>query len=144
MRVHIKKISDRAQMPHLGSEKAGAYDVCYSGEESVLIRPDGVKKLETGLSFALPDHMAMLILPRSGLATNSRLRPANTPGLLDADYRGELFIALENFGLLGQTIEPGQRIAQIMFVPRYSPEFIVSATLPETIRGNGGFGSTGV
>lgn len=143
MKVLMKKVSEKAIPLKLGSTGAAAYDVCYAGEYSVFLQSGGVHKCPTGWAFELPEGTAMLILPRSGLATNDRLRPANTPGLLDHDYRGELFVALENFGKIGQTIEPGQRIAQVMIVHAPRMQMLEVSDLSSTERGNGAFGSTG-
>lgn len=84
----------------------------------------------------------MQVLPRSGTATKKGLRPANTPGLVDPDYRGQVFVVLENFGNDAQMIYPGDYIAQLMFTPFYKPMFQVEDELSDTERGDGGFGST--
>lgn len=150
MKIKIQKVRPWAQLPVLGTVGAAAYDVCYCSEEIGFDETDivigkEVQKVGTGLSFELPPNLAMLVLPRSGLATKQRLRPANTPGLLDSDYRGELFIALENFGHAPVKITQGDRIAQILFVPIARPlSFEVVDELTPTERGEGGFGSTGV
>jgi len=99
--------------------------------------------LHTGLAFEMSSDVAMLVLPRSGLATKKMLRPANTPGLVDSDYRGELIVMMENFGTETQRIEPGERIAQIVFINPLVMDFQVVDELGETERGTGGFGSTG-
>ncbi|ATN93263.1 deoxyuridine 5'-triphosphate nucleotidohydrolase [Marinobacter phage PS6] len=140
--IKIRRIHSDAHQLRRGSSGAAATDVAYVGDEPVRIFPGQILKLATGWAFELPDHIAMQILPRSGLSTNCFLRPANTPGLLDPDYRGELFVALENFGDVPKTIRPGDYIAQIMFTPFYKPLFQVENKLEETERGDGGFGST--
>lgn len=148
--VKIKKVRPWAKIPVLGTCGAAAFDVHYCSddpgfnESDIVLRPGSVVKVGTGLAFELPLNLAMLILPRSGLATKERIRPANTPGLLDSDYRGELFIALENCGVNDFRIGDGQRIAQILFVPIARPlSFEVVDELTSTERGDGGFGSTG-
>src|SRR5690606_9667010 len=137
-----------AKLPTLGTDGAAAFDVEWCGENkgkfSLHIGHGDVITVGTGLAFELPPSLAMLILPRSGLATKKQLRPANTPGLLDSDYRGELRIALENFGRDVQEIHTGDRIAQILFVPIERPLFDLVEELTPTDRGEGGFGSTGV
>jgi dUTP pyrophosphatase len=125
-----------------GSSQAAGTDVAYVGEKNVTIYPGSVMKLATGWAFAVPDHIAIQVLPRSGLSTKHGLRPANTPGVLDPDYRGELFVALENFSHEVRTVKPGDYVAQIMFVPFYKPLFQMTDDLGETERGDGGFGST--
>ena len=142
--VKIKKLRPWAKVPEPGTPLAAAFDIEYAGGYEQNIGPGEIAVLDTGLAFELPDDMAMLVLPRSGLATKKQLRPANTPGLLDPDYRGELKIALENFGTEVRQINHGDRIAQIIFVPIVRPTFEVVEELTLTDRGEGGFGSTGV
>jgi len=142
VRMNIRRVVASAPSLSRGSSHAAATDVAFAGDEPVKIHSGEVVKLSTGWSFELPVGIGMLILPRSGLSTKKFLRPANTPGLLDPDYRGELFIALENFGDVPRTIEPGDYIAQLMFVPYYKPLFQIEDSLSTTERGDGGFGST--
>lgn len=140
----LKLHPDAPGLTH-GSELAAGVDVRYHGRHQIEFWAGDIRKLPTGWAFELPYNVAMLILPRSGLSTNQRLRPANTPGLLDPDYRGELFIALEYFAPSGQpvVVNPGDRIAQLLFVPFVRPNFNIVDRLGETDRGDGGFGSTG-
>lgn len=151
--VDIKLLHDTAVLPKPGTSFAAGYDISYSFEggydldldmDQVTIEPGEVVKLGTGLAFSIPDNIAMLVLPRSGMATKQKLRPANTPGLIDPDYRGELIIALENFGDEAQTIRDGDRIAQVIFTPFIRPLFKQVDELDSTVRGSGGFGSTGI
>jgi dUTP pyrophosphatase len=146
--VKIKRVHHWAKIPSLGTMGAAAFDVEWCsdepGEYNQWIDAGDVVVFGTGLAFELPANLAMLVLPRSGLATKKQLRPANTPGLLDSDYRGELKIALENFGTENQFISNGDRIAQIVFVPIVRPTFEIVTDLTPTDRGEGGFGSTGV
>lgn len=93
---------------------------------------------------ALESNLCGLILPRSGLATKKGLRPANTPGLIDPDYRGEVIVALRNDSDSPQTVAPGDRIAQLLLTPFFSPIIQEVEILGETDRGSGGFGSTGI
>lgn len=141
--IKIKKLRPWATIPSLGTVGAAAFDVEYAGGYEQNIGPGEIAVLDTGLAFELPTDLAMLVLPRSGLATKKQLRPANTPGLLDSDYRGELKIALENFGNEVRHIRHGDRIAQILFVPIVRPAFELVEELTPTDRGEGGFGSTG-
>lgn len=140
--IPCRRVHPEAHPLRRGSSQAAATDVAYVGDDPVRIFPGQVLKLATGWAFQVPDNIAMQILPRSGLSTKRFLRPANTPGLLDPDYRGELFVALENFGESPQVIEPGEYIAQLMFTPFYKPLFQIENVLQETERGDGGFGST--
>lgn len=140
--ISIRRVHPDAHQLRRGSSGAAGTDVAYVGNTTLDIYPGCVAKLPTGWAFAVPDNVGMLILPRSGLSTKGGLRPANTPGLLDPDYRGELFIALENFSNEVRCVSPGDYIAQIMFVPFYKPMFQIENMLEETERGDGGFGST--
>lgn len=146
--VKIKKLVEHARLPQLGTEGAAAFDVewCSASKDypvNEVIPAGEVRRFHTGLAFEIPSDMAMLILPRSGLATRDKIRPANTPGLLDSDYRGELIVALENFGNSSYKVRSGDRIAQILFVPIVRPQFEIVAELTSTERGEGGFGHTG-
>lgn len=140
--ISCRRVHPDAHQLRRGSSGAAAADVAYVGERSVTIYPGNVAKLPTGWAFALPDNVAMQILPRSGLSTKEGLRPANTPGLLDPDYRGELFVCLENFSNEIKTVKPGEYVAQLMFTPFYKPLFQIENALSDTERGDGGFGST--
>jgi len=140
--ISIRRLHPDAHPLRRGSSQAAGTDVAYVGDEIVAVRPGQVVKLPTGWAFAVPDNVGMMILPRSGLSTKEGLRPANTPGLLDPDYRGELFVALENFSNETKAVYPGHYIAQVMFVPFYKPLFQIENVLNETERGDGGFGST--
>lgn len=125
-----------------GSSGAAGTDVAYVGDRPLIVFPGQVVMVPTGWAFELPDHICMKILPRSGISTKRFLRPANTPGLLDPDYRGELFVAIENFGEDRRTIQPGEYIAQVTFEPFYKPMFQIVDKLSATERDDGGFGST--
>lgn len=140
--ISCRRVHPDAHQLRRGSSQAAGTDVAYCGEKPVVVHPGQVVKLPTGWAFAVPDQIAMQILPRSGLSTKKGLRPANTPGLLDPDYRGELFVALENFSNEVRIITPGEYIAQLMFTPFYKPLFQIENVLQETERGDGGFGST--
>ena len=142
VKIKTRRLHSDAFPIRRGSSGAAGADVAYAGDESLIIYPGEVVNVSTGWAFQVPENIAMQILPRSGTASKLKLRPCNTPGLLDSDYRGELFIALENFGEQSQKIEPGTYIAQIMFTPYYKPLFQVHDELDDTERGDGGFGST--
>jgi dUTP pyrophosphatase len=145
--VKIKKLRENAALPVRATATAAGYDICFAPVKSILkvtVFPGRIYKCETGLAFELPENMAMLVLPRSGMVIKQQLRPANTPGLIDSDYRGELFVALENFGSCQRDIRPGDRIAQVVFINALHPMFETVEELSTTDRGEGGFGSTGV
>ena len=143
MRVEVKKLSETAVLPVRGSEQAAGYDLCADIESTVTIRPGETAKIGTGLAFAIPQGYFGGIFARSGLSTKKGLRPTNCTGVVDSDYRGPVIVALHNDSTKEQTIEPGERIAQMILIPYLSAEFEPVAELDETARGEGGFGSTG-
>lgn len=144
--LRMVKLNPRAEMLRRGSDDAAGFDVSYCGVEPIRMLPGEIVKIPTGWAFAMPPGICMQVLPRSGTAIKQRLRPMNTPGLIDPDYRGELFVALvydaPDINAM-VTIEPGQKIAQLLFTRYYSPRFQVVGELDETDRGEAGFGSTG-
>ena len=142
-RIEIKKLNDEAIIPTYGSIDAAGADLYACIEESETIMPHETKLIKTGIAMAIPKGLAGLIFARSGLASKRGLAPANKVGVVDADYRGEIMVALHNHSNQEQAIEPKERIAQIVFVPYIKGLFDVVDELSETIRGEGGFGSTG-
>ena len=141
--LRIKKLRDNAQMPTYGSEWAAGADMYAAIEEAVTIEPGETKFIPTGLAFEIPEGYAGFIYARSGLACKKGLAPANKVGVVDADYRGEVMVALHNHGTEAQTVEAGERIAQMIIAPFITANFIFSDELDDTVRGAGGFGSTG-
>ena len=141
--VRIKKLRENAVVPTYGSEFAAGADLYATVEESVTIAPSETKLIPTGIAMEIPVGYAGFIYARSGLASKKGLAPANKVGVVDADYRGEVMVALHNHGTAEQTIEAGERIAQMVIAPFITANFIVSETLEDTVRGAGGFGSTG-
>ena len=130
--------------PTYGTEfSAGADLYALIEDGDVTIEAGETKMIGTGLAFAIPEGLVGLVFARSGLATKRGLAPANKVGVIDSDYRGEVRVVLHNHGSVAQTIENGERIAQIAFVPYYSADFSVVDELDDTVRGTGGFGSTG-
>ena len=142
-RIEIKKLNDEAIIPTYGSIDAAGADLYACIEESETIMPHETKLIKTGIAMAIPKGLAGLIFARSGLASKRGLAPANKVGVVDADYRGEIMVALHNHSNQEQAIEPKERIAQMVFVPYIKGLFDVVDELSETIRGEGGFGSTG-
>lgn len=145
MQIQIRKLRESAQLPHRGSAFAAGYDLyaAPADGEAVTIAPHTTAMIGTGLAVAIPAGWFGGVFARSGLASKQGLRPANCVGVIDADYRGECTVALHNDTDLPRTIEPGERIAQLVILPFLEAEFEESDTLPETDRGAGGFGSTG-
>lgn len=143
MTVKVKKLTNTAKMPERGSKFSAGYDLSADINENILIRPQETVKIPTGLSFEIPEGYFGGIYARSGLATKQGLRPANAVGVGDSDYRGEYIVALYNDSDTTRIIEPGQRIAQIIFQPYLMCDLEDVNNLTETERANGGFGSTG-
>ena len=141
--LRIKKLRENAQMPTYGSEYAAGADMYAAIDEAVIIAPNETKFIPTGLAFEIPEGYAGFIYARSGLACKKGLAPANKVGVVDADYRGEVMVALHNHGTEAQTVEAGERIAQMIIAPFITANFIFSDELDDTVRGAGGFGSTG-
>ena len=141
--LRIKKLRDNAQMPTYGSEYAAGADMYAAIDEAVTIEPGETKFIPTGLAFEIPEGYAGFIYARSGLASKKGLAPANKVGVVDADYRGEVMVALHNHGKVAQTVEAGERIAQMIIAPFVAVNYIFSDELDDTVRGVGGFGSTG-
>ena len=141
--VRIKKLRENAVVPTYGSEFAAGADLYAAVEESVTIAPSETKLIPTGIAMEIPVGYAGFIYARSGLASKKGLAPANKVGVVDADYRGEVMVARHNHGTVEQTIEAGERIAQMVIAPFITANFIESETLEDTVRGAGGFGSRG-
>ena len=141
--LRIKKLRDNAQMPTYGSEYAAGADMYAALDEAVTIEPGETKFIPTGLAFEIPEGYAGFVHARSGLASKRGLAPANKVGVIDADYRGEVMVALHNHGKDSQTVEAGERVAQMIIAPFVAVNYVFSDELDETVRGEGGFGSTG-
>ncbi len=143
MEIRIKKLTDSARLPERGSAFAAGYDLYADTTEPVSIEPHTTAMVGTGLAAAIPEGYFGGIFARSGLASKQGLRPANCVGVVDADYRGEIKVALHNDTDQVRQIAAGERIAQLVVLPFLSVTFTESDTLPDTERGEGGFGSTG-
>ena len=141
--VSVKLLDARAKLPTYGSEAAAGADLYALLDEPLVIAPGETVLVHTGIAIALPVGTVGLIFARSGLATKRGLAPANKVGVIDADYRGELMVALHNHGTAAAEVAPLERIAQLAVMPYYTAEFTLSDDLDATARGEGGFGSTG-
>jgi dUTP pyrophosphatase len=141
--LRIKKLRDNAQMPTYGSEFAAGADMYAAIDEAVTVEPGETKFIPTGLAFEIPEGYAGFVYARSGLASKRGLAPANKVGVIDADYRGEVMVALHNHSKEPQTVEAGERIAQMIIAPFVAVNYVFSDELDDTVRGEGGFGSTG-
>lgn len=143
MNIKVKKLNTSAILPTYGSEFAAGADLYACMEEKVTINPGETVMIHTGLAMEIPAGYAGLIYPRSGMASKRGLAPANKVGVVDPDYRGEFMVALHNHSLTPQTVEPDERIAQLVITPFLTAEFEEAEELSDTVRGEGGFGSTG-
>lgn len=141
--IRVKKLKENAIMPTYGSVEAAGADLYACLSEPVTIQPGESVFVPTGLAMELPNGYAGLIYARSGLACKRGLAPANKVGVVDSDYRGEFMIVLHNHGKTAQTIEHGERIAQLVITPYIVAAFNQVDELEDTVRGEGGFGSTG-
>lgn len=141
--INIKKLDPNATIPTYGSQYAAGADLYACLPEAITLAPGETCLVKTGIALEIPEGYAGLIYARSGLATKKGLAPANKVGVIDADYRGEIMIALHNHSLVAASIEPGERIAQMIITPFITAAFTETAELSETVRGAGGFGSTG-
>ena len=141
--ISVKKLDERAILPTYGSEYAAGADLYALVDEELVFQPGETKFVRTGLAMEIPEGYAGLIYARSGLACKRGLAPANKVGVIDADYRGEVMVALHNHGETAVTLEAGERIAQLVVTPVLAPIFLECDTLDDTARGDGGFGSTG-
>lgn len=142
MTVKIINKSENA-LPHYETEGAAGMDLRANITDSITLSPLGRALVPTGLHIELPLGYEAQIRPRSGLAAKKGLTCLNTPGTIDADYRGEIKVIIVNLSNEHQTIEPAERIAQMVVAKHERVEWSLVSALSETIRGEGGFGSTG-
>ena len=143
MKVKFKKLSPGATVPTYGSPYAAGADLYACIDEPAVIKAGETKLIKTGIAMELPVGYAAFIYARSGLASKRGLAPANKVGVVDCDYRGEIMVALHNHSGADQAVEPQERIAQLVIAPYITAEFEETDELSDTVRGEGGFGSTG-
>ena len=143
IKVLVKKLNPKAELPKYKTEGASGMDLMALIENPITIKPQNSALIPTGLSIAIPEDTEVQIRPRSGLAAKSSISVLNTPGTIDSDYRGEIKIILFNHGKEEFTVNNDDRIAQMILMPVLKAEFEEVEELPKTIRGSGGFGSTG-
>jgi len=141
--MKIKKLNENAVIPTYGTEYSAGADLYACTEEDITINPGETKLIKTGIAMEIPVGYAGFIYARSGLASKKGLAPANKVGVIDADYRGEVMVALYNQSNEPQVIAAKERIAQLVIAPFLKVEFEEVDELTETVRGAGGFGSTG-
>lgn len=148
--MRIKRLNEDAIIPTQGSEYAAGYDLYanrvseFATRSTITIHEGETAKVGTGIAVEIPKGYFGAIYARSGLATKQGLRPANCVGVVDADYRGELIVALHNDSGTDRTVSNGDRIAQLVILPYLAVNFVEVDDLSGTVRGDGGFGSTGV
>ena len=142
-RIAVKRLRENAVIPTYGSAEAAGADLYACLEGAITIAPGETVFVPTGIAMEVPKGCAGLVFARSSLGAKRGLAPANKVGVIDSDYRGEFFVALHNHGKLPQEIAHGERIAQLLIVPVFTPGFEEVSELSDTQRGSGGFGSTG-
>ena len=142
-KIAVKKLKEKAILPSYGSAEAAGADLYACLEGSVTILPGETVFVPTGIAMEVPKGCAGLIYARSSMGAKRGLAPANKVGVIDSDYRGEFFVALHNHGKEPQEVCHGERIAQLLITPVFTPGFMEVSELAETQRGSGGFGSTG-
>ncbi|HIX07938.1 MAG TPA: dUTP diphosphatase [Candidatus Borkfalkia faecipullorum] len=143
IQLKVKKLLPEAKLPAYGSEFAAGADLYALSENPIRIAPQETAIVHTGLAVEIPEGYVGLVFARSGLATKKGLAPANKVGVIDSDYRGELRVALYNHTKYVQTVEPFERVAQFVIMPYVAAQFEEAEELSDTVRGEGGFGSTG-
>ena len=143
MEIKIKKVRENAVIPTYGSRGAAGADLYAAVTEPVEIASGETVLVPSGVSMAIPEGYVGLVFARSGMATKRGIAPANKVSVIDSDYRGELMVPLHNHSKYAETIAPDERIAQLAIMPVLQADFAETDELPETVRGAGGFGSTG-
>jgi len=143
VKILIKKTNKEVITPKYKTDGSSGVDLSAFLEKKVVIKPNSSELIPTGLQVAIPEELEIQIRPRSGLAAKESIGVLNSPGTIDSDYRGELKIILFNHGKEDFIINNGDRIAQMVLVPIIKMEFEEVDSLPNTVRGQGGFGSTG-
>ena len=142
-KINFKKLDDRATIPTYGSEFSAGADLYAVCDSDITIQSGKTVLIHTGLAMEIPKGYGGFIFARSGLASKKGLAPANKVGVVDSDYRGEIMVALHNHSNEDKTISHGERIAQLVIMPYLAAEFTECEELSDTVRGQGGFGSTG-
>ena len=142
-KVPVKILREGAALPTYGTASSAGADLRACLDAPVVLAPGETRLIPIGIAMEIPEGYVGLVFARSGLASRRDLAPANKVGVVDSDYRGEFFVPMRNHGAQPQTIEPGERIAQLVVVPVLTPELEPVPDLGETARGENGFGSTG-
>ena len=143
VKVLVKKLNSAVKLPEYKSDGASGMDLIAFIKEPINVKPKTSSLIPTGLSIAFSENYEIQIRPRSGLAAKKNISVLNTPGTIDSDYRGEIKVIIYNHGQTDFIVNNGDRIAQMVLSPVIKMELNETDNLPETIRGEGGFGSTG-
>ena len=143
VKVLVKRLDSKVKTPEYKTSGSSGMDLIAFVENSIKIAPNTLELIPTGLTIAIPKELEIQIRPRSGLAAKYSISVLNTPGTIDSDYRGEIKIILFNHGNKDFIVNNNDRIAQMVLTPVIKMEFEEVDQLPKTIRGSGGFGSTG-
>ena len=145
MKLQIKRLEgNNLELPKYKTEGSAGMDLTACIDENIILKPLERKLIKTGIAIALPNNYEAQVRPRSGLALKNGISVLNTPGTIDADYRGEIGVILINLSNEDFVVERGMRIAQLVISPIVQAELVEVEELDETLRGRGGFGSTGV
>jgi len=142
-KIRVKLLRDNARIPTYGTEFSAGADLYACLEAPVTINPGETRAIPTGLAMEVPAGCAGLVYARSSMGVKRGLAPANKVGVIDSDYRGEIMVMLHNHGTASQTVEHGERVAQMLITPVLTPAYEEADELSDTVRGTGGFGSTG-
>ena len=141
--VKFKKMRDSAKIPSYATDGAAAVDLSAAIDAPITLAPSERRLIPTGIAISIPRNTVAVLSARSGLSYKKGITAANGIGVIDSDYRGEIFFSAINLSSEPYTVEPGERIAQLMLMPVYAMSLTEADTLDETERGEGGFGSTG-
>lgn len=143
MELKVKKMRDNSILPTRGDSKAAGIDLYACIDKPVTILPNATVMIPSGIACEFPEGYFGLMLPRSSVGVKRKLTLANTAGVIDESFRGEIMMAFKNNGDVYQTIEPGERLAQLILLPYFTYDIVETDSLSTTERGEGGFGSTG-
>ena len=142
-KIRIKLIRNTSKLPTYGSSGAAGADIYADIDNDIEIHPHQTAMIPSGFALEIPEGYAGFVYPRSGMASKRGLASANKVGVIDSDYRGEVIVALHNHSETPAIVMPGERIAQLIIAPIFTPGFEICDELTDTTRGEGGFGSTG-
>lgn len=141
--VKFKKMRPSAKLPSYATEGAAAIDLSAAIDEEITLAPSERRLIPTGIAISIPRNTVAILSARSGLSSKKGITAANGIGVIDSDYRGEIFFSAINLSTEAYTITPGERVAQLMLIPVYAMSLVETDDLDKTARGEGGFGSTG-